>query len=71
MANKVTIFQTSYGYGLTTLENKQAYATDENQIIRFNKSEGFDTFEDVASYAVNYLGISRENIVETAYIEEN
>ena len=43
MANKVTIFQTSYGYGLTTLENKQAYATDENQIIRINKNEGFDT----------------------------
>jgi hypothetical protein len=65
MANKVTIFQTSYGYGLTTLENKQAYAMDENQIVRFNKGEGFDTFEDVASYAMNYLGIARENICFT------
>lgn len=56
---KVVVFLRNGIIHMTTYNNYKAVIQDANLIIRF---DGFDTYEQVEEYLINYCGAKKENI---------
>ena len=52
------IIEDDYSYKATTKDNYDSLYTDERQVYKFQKSNGFTTIDDVVSYLTKYFNLN-------------